>query len=254
MRPTETTGIVSRRVHNCLRRCPDRQTYDRASRRVRTSDGAGSLAFVWDGAGRVTGISRTPATGPARVWAYAYDGDGSLGSRTRPDGGAEVFSYDGAGRPSRIVSPAGTSTYAWDPDDNLVSSALPNGTTGSQTWDRAGRLAKVATTRGTRALVSQSVSRDATGNPTQTVVARGGATESRSYVYDVADRLQGVCYTALSSCTGASAATQWWTYDSDGNRTTEKNGTGAGATTAYVYDGADRLTTRRTGTDPALRT
>jgi hypothetical protein len=42
------------------------------------SDAAGTLAYVWDGAGRVTGISRTPAGGGVRVWAYAYAGDGSL--------------------------------------------------------------------------------------------------------------------------------------------------------------------------------
>ncbi len=221
--------------------------YDNASRRSSVTDAAGIQTYGYDNNGRTTRIARGTA-----AWTYAYNDDGTLRTSTRPDGTAETHTYDAADRPKTTTTPAGTTTYGWDPAGHLLTSALPNATTETQTWDRAGNLAKIETKNGATVRVSQTVTRDATNNPTQIVVARGTGTETRSFRYDFNDRLQGVCYTTIASCTGASTATQWWTYDLDGNRTTEKNGTGTGTTTTYAYDNANQLTSRKVGTAAAV--
>ena len=217
--------------------------YDRASRRAAMTDAAGRQDYGYDALGRVTSISRA-GTG---TWRYGYDDAGNLSTRTRPDGSLESWSFDRAGLPTQVSTPAGTSSFTFDPAGHLLASRQPNGTTETQSWDRVGQLASVTTSRGTTSLVSQMITRDAVDNPTQVAVRRGTSAETRSYLYDSAQRLAGVCYVPLASCTGPSAATQSWTYDVDGNRATEKNGTGAGTTTTYAYDATDRLTSRKTG-------
>jgi RHS repeat-associated protein len=221
--------------------------YDKASRPTSMTDAAGTQTRGYDPAGRLTSLTRGTST-----WTYGYYDDGTVKTRTRPDTTVETWTYDTAARPTQVVAPAGTTTFTVDKAGNLTSSAHPNATTETQTWDRAGYLATVVTKKGAATLVSQAVTRDSVNNPTQTVINRGNKTETRSYRYDANDRLQGVCYVALSSCTGASAATQWWTYDPDGNRVTEKNGTGTGTTTTYTNNDADQLTSRKVGTATAV--
>lgn len=217
--------------------------YDSASRRTSMTDGVGTQTYTYDANSRVTGIGRGSSG-----WVYTYYDDGTINTRTRPDATLETHTYDLAGRPKTAVTPAGTTSYGWDADRNLVTSALPNGTTETQTWDRSGHLSKVATTSGSKVVVSQTLARDATNNPLETVTLRGRATDTRSFKYDPNDRLQGVCHTTQTACTGSAAATQWWTYDLDGNRTTEKNGTSTGTTTTYTYDDASQLAGTKVGT------
>ena len=221
-------------------------SYDKASRLASMSDAAGTQTYGYDANGRTTTIARG-----AGSWQYSYYNDGQLKTTTRPDSSSETFTYDAAGRITTAVTPVGTTSYAWDANGNLLTSALPNATVETQTWDRTSRLAEVSTMRNAAPLVAQTITRDETYNPRQITVARGAGTETRSFTYDGNDRLQGVCYTALA-CTDVSAAEQWWTYDQDGNRATEKNGTGTGTTTSYTYDSAGQLTTSKTGTAPAL--
>ena len=226
-----------------------RHAYDDLGRQTGTSfgDGAAPVSYGYDPVGRTTNINRGGA-----AWGYSYHDDGTPKTTTRPDGSVETFDYDLAGRPKTTVMPVGTTSYAFDVAGNLLSSTLPNGTVESQSWDRAGQLTKIATGKGTATLVAQTITRDATNNPTQIVTNRGTATDTRSYRYDPNDRVQGICYTALTGCTGSSTATQWWTYDADGNRKSEKNGLKTGTTTAYTYDTAGQLTNSKTGTAAAV--
>ncbi len=146
-----------------------------------------------------------------------------------------------------MITAAGTTSFTYDKAGNLTKTTHPNGTTENQTWDRAGQLATLTTKKGSSTLVSHTITRDAVNNPTQIAVTRRSTSGTRSYLYDPNDRVKAVCYVALTSCTTTNA-TQAWTYDKDGNRATEKNGTGTGTTTTYTYDDADQLTSRKIGT------
>lgn len=221
--------------------------YDKASRRISMTDAAGTQTRGYDPNGRLTALTRGSST-----WGYTYNDDGTTATVTRPDATVETWTYDTAARPTKVVAPAGTTTFTFDKASNLTKSTHPNGTTETQTWDRAGYLATLVTKKGATTRVSQTVTRDTVNKPTQIAVTRGTSSGTRSFLYDPNDRLQGVCYLALTSCTGSSAATQWWTYDKNGNRVTEKNGTGTGTTTTYTSDDADQLTSRKVGTAAAI--
>ena len=221
--------------------------YDKASRINSMTDGAGTQTRTYDASGRLTRVTRNGAS-----WNYSYYADGTIWTRDRPDGSRETWAYDAGGRPATLDNPQGRTTFKVDPSGRLLSTTFPSATSETETWDRDGYLASVTTKSGKTTLTSQTVTRDVTDNPTQIVVARGSrATETRSYVYDVNERLQGVCYVAITSCTGSAAATQYWTYDRDGNRLTEKDGLAVGTTINYTYDAASRIATRQVGTGAA---
>jgi RHS repeat-associated protein len=214
-------------------------TYDADGYRATMTDGAGTQTYDYDPAGRITTIARAGA-----AWTYTYDDAGNVLTRTRPDASTETWTYDDASRPASVTAPEGATTFGHDPAGNPTTTALPNGTTETRTWDPAGALATIATTTGSTTLTSQTVTRDTVGNPTAVTIARGAATEIRSYLYDANDRLTAVCYTTTCS-TGTAAQT--WTYDTSGNRLTE---TAAGTTTTYTYDNADQIDTVQSGTGP----
>jgi RHS repeat-associated protein len=83
--------------------------------------------------------------------------------------------------------------------------------------------------------------RDANGNPTDVDYMNGTGlvpAESQRLTYDNADRLTKVCQT-VTTCTTANQTV--WTYDKNGNRSTEK--VGPAAHSVYAYDTTDQLTT-----------
>ena len=203
----------------------------------------GPVSYGYDLDGRLASLTRGTA-----VWAYTYTTNGLPASTTRPDGTTETFGYDQANRPTTVNTATGSYSYQWDPNSNLSTTTNPNGTVETQTWDQADRLLTDTTTTSATTDVAMSVdSRDASGNPTKVTVTRGTSTEYRTFVDDLTGRLQGVCYNVpLASCT-ETTATQWWTFDGDGNRTAEKNGTGTGTTTAFTFNAADQPLTFKVG-------
>ncbi|WP_380168902.1 DUF6531 domain-containing protein [Jannaschia sp. R86511] len=226
-------------------------TYDAIGRTTRMVDGTGTRTYTYDALDRLTSTTTGSST-TAKTWAYTYLPDHSPATSTRPDGTTAAWTYDLDGNPEKVTLPAGDTTFEHDTDGNLLATTHANGTVETLAWDPTGNLTDISTTKNGTPLTGQAITRDPAGNPLQTTTTRAASQETRSYRYDANDRLQGICYSALTACTGAAAATQWWTYDRNGNRLTEKNGTGTGATTTYTYDTADRLTSRRTGTAAAV--
>ena len=221
--------------------------YDKASRRTSMTDAAGTQVRGYDPDGRLSSVTRGTAT-----WGYTYNDDGTVATATRPDTTVETWTYDLAPRPTKVVIGTAATSFSYDKAGHLLKTTNPNATTETQTWDQAGYLATLITKSGSTNRISQTIKRDVTNNPTQIAVTRGTGSETRSFLYDPNDRLQGVCYVVLTSCTSATTATQWWTYDVNGNRATEKNGTGTGTTTTYIYDNADQLSSRKVGTATAI--
>lgn len=226
------------------------RTYDKDGRVATLTDAAGTRAYAYSTAGRLASIART-GTGPG-TWSFTYNADGSLATQARPGTGqTETYSYDLAGHRTTAATPDGTLTFGYDADSNLTTTTGPTGTE-TRTLDPSGRLTGLDYTNPLGAtLLSQTVTRAPDGSPTQITSTRGTATATTAYRYDGTGRLQGICDSPLADCDTPDDATAWWSYDVDGNRLTEKQGTGTGITTTWAYNDADQPTTRTPATGPA---
>lgn len=228
--------------------------YDRAGRLtgIDYSDSTPDVTFGYDAAGHRTQMTDgasvqtyayddvgrlTQATRGSDTFAYAYDLAGNLTGRTYP-GASAAYVYDADSRMTSVASGGATTSYAHDASGNVVSTTLPaaNGYVEERTWDRAGRLGRVRSVKGAVTLVDLTYTRDPVGNPTQ-VLRTGNAAGTTTYAYDARDRVTEVCYQA--SCPGGADPFIRWTYDGVGNRVTEATPAG---TTSYTYDAADELT------------
>jgi RHS repeat-associated protein len=189
-------------------------TYDADGRLATVSAGAATTTYSYDVAsepiktvlpGGVVESRTWEATGwPATI--KALSGEKTLDSF--------AYSYNPAGNPTQVITPAGTTTYAYDARDRIASCTGPSCTGGSTSWAyNAVNLTKQTTPAGTT-----------------------------TYAYDADNQ--------LSTATGPGAASTTYHYDLDGRRTAagantytwnasnELTGaTVAGVTSAYAYDG-----------------
>ncbi|MFE5375192.1 RHS repeat-associated core domain-containing protein [Streptomyces mirabilis] len=216
-------------------------TYDTAGRITAIADGTGTRTLTYDAENRPLTIT---SPGAANPFKYTYNNDGTVKSRTYPDGYAISYAYDADSRIKSQTTGGKTITYGWDAAGNLLSTVLPTTTVVSETrtYDRAGRLASVSEGTGARQLTRDGDGRlvaDQFKDATTTGLA------SR-YGYDSAGRLARACTDAVSttSCLDGTSGTAY-TYDKTGNLTTSTTGT---ATVTNTYDAADQLTRRVAGT------
>ncbi|MEU9452204.1 DUF6531 domain-containing protein [Streptomyces sp. NPDC048277] len=260
--PTTTTNGRGQTITTAYdgRKLPTGVTY---------SDGTASVAYTYDAAGQVTGItdatgSRTAtydtagrlltltAPGSTTPFTYTYDADGDVTARTYPDAAKATFTYNADDEITGQSANSASLTYAYDLDGNLTTSALPstNGYTETRTYDGAGQLASVGSANATSALAKWTVTRDANGSPSTLTSTRSGVTASTGYSYDTNGRLLSEC-TAPSGSTGCPTGSTktTYTYDKAGNRLTKALSTpSTTSSTAYTYDAADELTKTTTGT------
>lgn len=74
--------------------------------------------------------TRSPASQVARgtdTFAYAYDADGRVASRTYPGESAVAYAYDVDGRLEQVGTGADATSYGYDLAGNHTSTTLPNG-------------------------------------------------------------------------------------------------------------------------------
>ena len=208
--------------------------YDAVGNRVSMTDGSGTETRTYDGLNRLISVTRGSNT-----FSYLYDAGGNLSRRTYPGGAAIAYTYDGLDRLATVASGGETTSYVYDAASHLTQTTLPsaNGHIETRVYDRAGRLTEIASRRGTTTLARFVATLDGVGNPTQ-VVRTGALTQTQTYAYDPNDRILSVCFQA-DACPAPQDPFIRWTYDPVGNRVSEQRPTG---TTAYSYDGADRLT------------
>jgi RHS repeat-associated protein len=203
----------------------------------------------------LAGLLRTVGH-PGGNLTYTYDDRGDLATAAGP-AGATTVTRDVAGRPTSIADPAGTHAFTWTLRNELDTETDPlTAVTIDRDYDNAGQLSieKLGTAAGTRKLTYDALGRitndqvensaavvqtkiaygyDADGNVTsQNVTAAGNAgAGNNGYTYDRAGR--------LTTWTKPSAATESYTYDAAGNRTSD-------ATGASTYDARGRLLTSGT--------
>ncbi|WP_177235315.1 DUF6531 domain-containing protein [Streptomyces sp. MUSC 14] len=225
-------------------------TYDAASEVTGLTDATGSRTATYDGAGRLLTLS---VPGSSTPFTYTYDADNDVTARTYPDGNQATFTYNSDDEATAQTANSATTKYAYDAAGNLITTTLPtaNGYTETRTYDGAGRVATIASANSTSTLASWSATRDANGSPSVVTSTRSGTTAPpTSYSYDTDGRLLSEC-TAPSGSTGCpSGSTKIaYTYDKLGNRLTKATSTPGSSTTTttYAYDAADELTSAATG-------
>jgi RHS repeat-associated protein len=246
--------------------------HDGDNRLTSVADPAGVETMDYDKKGRLTKVTRGGQT-----YGYGYDDASNVTRRERPDGSVLDSSFDKA---NRLVSlqvsggPAGagaTYGFAYDASDRLTQTTYPSATglVTDRRYDEAGRTIELNTHPGTGdPLARYQVTRDAVGNPTLITTTRGAATQRTAYAYDSANRILAACYGVPSGgvgntpshgrdplCPDSTAGSERFSYDTVGNRLTERRtGTMGDSTTKYVYDPANRLHLANThGPDHVLR-
>jgi RHS repeat-associated protein len=190
------------------------------------SDESGVSSRVFDAKGRIVTDSRVNAPATAvNTTAYSYDASGNIASMTYPSGRIVTYSRDAQGRISGVAtqpSASGTaSTLAsgvtWQPFGGVASFTFGNGITATFGYDSDYRINSV--TAGN--VVSRALAW--TGETLDQITNNLDATQTETLTYSQNHRL-------------ASAAGYYgtfaWTYDANGNRTSETAGAVA---SAYAY-------------------
>ncbi|MBI2571652.1 MAG: RHS repeat-associated core domain-containing protein, partial [Candidatus Schekmanbacteria bacterium] len=182
-----------------------------------------ALAVTWDG---VLPLAATWSGTVAGSVAVTWNDDFRVTSR-RVNGGSETaYTYDDDG----LLTGAGSLALARDAATGFLSSTALGGVTDTYAYDSYGDLASYSASAGGDAIYAVSYQRDDLGRITARQETMQGETADVAYAYDEAGRLAAVTED------GAPAAS--WTYDANGNRTSE---TTPGGTIAASYDGQDRL-------------
>jgi RHS repeat-associated protein len=219
-----------------------------------TSDGTNTITRTYDNLGR----TKTYQDASGNTSAYTYDEMDRVASVD--DGqGTQTYTYQSSADERGLLtsiddSAAGTFTGVYDADGNLIDESLPNGleectTLDSidQTIDRAYQSGGACGTGGTTTLLDYAETPNIYGqwiNSSGPSATGNAATEA--YTYDTDGRLTQVQDSLAGQCT-----TRSYTYNSDSDRlslATYAPGTGgacqttSGSSQSYSYDSADRLT------------
>ena len=254
--------------------------YDANGRRTqvqRNVNGATKTAYTkWDSLGRM--VSSTDEAG-ATV-GYEYNLRDLPTKTTYPGGTKTVTrTWDNAGRPATVQDWLGhTTTYTTDEDSNIVSASTPVGSVSqvdTYGWDKAGQITSTTFKTGTAVLASLAYGRDGKGRLTSETPNPGGwggrtraydytkldqlkTAEGSPFAYDTADNLtrqdsgaihgfdaaNQLCFTSTTgsagTCGAPPAGSTSYTYDTRGNRTTQRPAAGPGV--AYTWNQANQLT------------
>jgi RHS repeat-associated protein len=264
--PADTTRNISK-------------TYDQTGGTFGYGDGVGHLTSMTDNAGtmnrqfeeRGNVVHHQRLNGTAQIDTYAYyDQNNRNWAYVNPDQWAIEIGRDNAGQVTSLSSHQQSGTWVWTGFTNVVSSVthfpfgpvsgltFGNGITKTNTVDLDYRLTETKDAA-TSSVMDLSYTYDPNNNPTAIADAVNAANGQTSITVDNMDRLTG-----STSGTGG-FGTLAWTYDANGNRSTEvRNGTTVTYTynsgtnqiygfndsnnTNYVYNGAGEITKQYYGT------
>jgi len=261
---TDGKGAVTTYTYDALDRVTAQQvtggpttsfTYDSAGNRTREVDPTGDDFSTFDRHNRVT-VETRAVGGEQR---YAYDDVGNLIRLTSSTPGASTGSpltwtheYDQANRSVASTDPAGNRvTYAYNDDNQRTGTAFPGGTVQTTSYDTAGRTIRIRATTGATVHTDLTYTYGLGANDTTQVQTRTDAVgigapagTKTTYTYDAKNRL---IKADERTATGAAHAAWDYSYDKNGNRTSQTlaGSTGPAATpgqTTYTYNAADQLT------------
>ncbi len=184
-----------------------------------------ALAWTYDGS-LVTSVSLTGTVNG--TVSYAYNNDFRLTGTQVKGANAANLGYDKDG----LLTTVGNLMLTRDSGNGMVKGTSAGVVTESLGYNTFGEVTSYTAAAGSTNLMSIQYLRDALGRITEEVETISGTATTYDYGYDAANRLVQV------QINGATTAS--WSYDSNGNRTSETKGT---AVTAATYDAQDRLQT-----------
>jgi len=196
--------------------------YDADGNRTSMVDWTGTTSYKYDDLDRLISV-----TFPGdRTVSYDYDPDNLRASITYPTGNSVAYSYDTDERLSEVTDWLSHVTkYTYDPAGNLLTTQYPNNARIDYAYDAANRLTSVVNAAVGVPPLSFMYTLDPVGN--RTVVREAGV--PTYYGYDALNQLTSAQTWFLKTT---------WTYDVVGNRLRQTSPPG---TTNYSYDAADRL-------------
>ncbi|MFN7085509.1 MAG: IPT/TIG domain-containing protein, partial [Burkholderiales bacterium] len=249
--------------------------YDLAGNLTRISDSqSGDMLMSYDTLNRLVEV-----VSPQGTVQYAYDAIGRRTSRTLSGGDVTAYTYDKANRVKTITLMGKTASYGHDAAGRLVSKTLPNGIRVAYQYDAVDRVTSIAYTKADNTPIETiSYTYDASGQRTQKALG-GTALRETPFTanYDAANRLialtlNGEAFTLtydnngnLVSKTGPTSGATTYTWDAR-NRLAQISGAGVtaqfrydamgrriektvnGATTGFLYDGAQAIAELRSNT------
>jgi RHS repeat-associated protein len=228
---------------NCASKCVS-YDYDGRGNLLERKDDSGITTYTWDAQNRPTSKTAGGVT-----TSVTYDAASNVTSFTDPTG-TVTYAYDAANRLVSLAEPGGSclgtpvfpnstkcTGFGYDNADRRTTTTYPNGVKNTTVYDGAGRTTSItATNTGGTVLTRRAYTFTTNGTKDgalrQTVTDQAGAVTT--YGYDEINRLKSAFITGSSSL-------DIWSYDKNGNRTSEgKSGTSAGGV-YHAYNAADQL-------------
>ncbi len=166
--------------------------------------------------------------------SQTYNALGQTASLTYPDGAQYTYTYDSNNQLSTVDLPAGSgnitfNSYTWTVPAQIT---MPGGTARNLQYDGLLRLKDLAVKDpGQSRVMGYQYGYDLAGNITSKVTEAG----STGYSYDALDRLTGAAYTGQTTA----QANESYSYDQVANRITDSKTAAA----AWAYDANNRLIT-----------
>jgi RHS repeat-associated protein len=148
-----------------------------------------------------------------------------------------VYSYDGLGRTTRVLSPDGISQTLYAYSGNMVTVTDPAGKYKNMYMDKLGHLFSVQEPDPTYGLVSTNYTYDVLDHLTQVQMQRGSTTQYRTFNYTSA----GVTGGDLLSAANPENGTLFYTYNATHTIATKVDAKNTHF--AYTYDSFNRLLT-----------
>lgn len=228
-------------------------TYALTGQRATESSSLGTITFSYDVRDNL--LSRVDADG-VKI-EYSYDVSNNRTAVKIPSGRTS-YTFDEQKRLKRVTDPqAGVSSYAYDLAGNLIKATLANGTTETREYDLLNRLLYLQNSNGGGVINSFLYTIDKAGNRLAIVEQDGRQSNfkydalyrlSREEVIDGKTRAISYAYDAVSNRLARNDSLDGTTaYEYDGNDRLLKE-VANGVTTTYTYDSNGNILTKTVGT------
>lgn len=186
-----------------------------------------TVTSTYDHENRLATVSVTAPS--SATTTYNYSPTTGLVSSIVDPAGTTALTYDSNGMIDTLDDPitSGLADYAYDQAGRVITrSDTGAGITWSRTYEQdTGRVDTQSITKGATTLVSSDLAYDPAGNVTSRTQSVNGASDSYTYAYDPAGRME------TATLSGGSTTT--YRYDGGGNRYYAKVGAAAAVTTDY---------------------
>ena len=235
----------------------DTYGYDPAGNLTTLTDAGGTVTYGYDPANQLNSITDPGATGATSL---SYDADGNLTNTTYPSGASVVRGYNAEDQLMSVTDNYKTSTgaaanlaygYTYSGDLQATSTSASSSTNTTYSYDQLNRL--------TEALVKPDQPRGGGGNQVEYVYTLDGAGNITALTQGQPNNPTTTSYTYNPANEIATGSGHSYTYDTDGNQTSNGNGlsaaynpsqqttsiTSAGTATPYAYfgTGQDQIAT-----------